>query len=69
MIDYFNITIDGDDFPEIGKKVVVRQPSGVKTKSFTEVKVSAGKYAPHFNVRVETNGQRIRFHGSPAARS
>ncbi|MEN2431921.1 phage/plasmid replication protein [Comamonas sp. F1-6] len=66
MIDYFNITIDGDDFPKIGKKVVVRQPSGVKTKSFTEVKVSAGKYAPHFNVRVETNGQRIRFHGSPA---
>lgn len=66
MIDYFNITIDGDDFPEIGKKVVVRQPSGIKTKSFTEVKVIAGKYAPHFNVRVETNGKRMRFHGSPA---
>lgn len=45
---------------------MVRQPSGVKTKSFTEVKVIAGKYAPHFNVRVETNGQRMRFHGSPA---
>ncbi|MDH1381043.1 phage/plasmid replication protein, II/X family [Comamonas aquatica] len=66
MIDYFNITIDGDDFPEIGKKVVVRQPSGVKNKSFTEVKVIAGKYAPNFNVRLETNGQRMRFHGSPA---
>lgn len=66
MIDYFNITIDGDYFPEIGKKVVVCQPSGVKTESFTEVKVSVGKYAPHFNLRVENNGKRMRFHGSPA---
>lgn len=67
MIDYFDITIDGDDFPEIGKAVMTRHPGGAKTKSFTEVKVRADKDAPHFAARVETRAERMRFSGSPAS--
>ena len=66
MIDYFDITINGDDFPEIGKAVMTRHPGGAKTKSFTEVKVCAGKDAPHFSARVENGAERMRFSGSPA---
>lgn len=66
MIDYFDITINGDDFPEIGKAVMTRHPGGAKTKSFTEVKVCADKEAPHFSARVENGAERMRFSGSPA---
>ncbi|WP_169169597.1 phage/plasmid replication protein [Acidovorax sp. SRB_24] len=66
MIDYFDITIRGGDFPEIGKAVMTRHPGGAKTKSFTEVKVCADKEAPHFAARVETRAERMRFSGSPA---
>ena len=66
MIDYFDITINGDDFPEIGKAVMTHHPGGAKTKSFTEVKVCADKEAPHFSARVENGAERMRFSGSPA---
>ena len=67
MIDYFDITVNGDDFPHIGKEFTTKQPSGAKTKSFTEVKVRVASGAPHFNARVETRAKRMRFWGSPAA--
>ena len=66
MIDYFDITISGDDFPKIGKAVMTHHPGGAKTTSFTEVKVCAGKDAPHFCARVENSAERMRFYGSPA---
>lgn len=66
MIDYFDITIRGDDFPEIGKAVMTHHPGGAKSKSFTKVKVCADKDAPHFAAQVETRAERMRFSGSPA---
>lgn len=68
MIDFFNITIDGDDFPEIGKVLTTRQPSGVETNSLTAVKVRSASGAPDFKVQVETlrKQPRMRFSGSPA---
>lgn len=67
MIDYFDITIKGEDFPEIGKSVQTLQPSGAETQSFTEVKVRVTSGAPHFNARVESRAKRMRLWGSPAA--
>lgn len=68
MIDFFNITIDGDDFPEIGKPVTTRQPSGAETHSLTEVKVRVAPGAQDFSAQVETRNKQphIRFKGSPA---
>lgn len=66
MIDHFDITIDGDDFPVLGKEFTTKQPSGVESKSFTEVKVSVTSDAPLFRARVETKQKRMRFKGSPA---
>lgn len=67
MIDYFNITVDGDDFPAIGKEFRTMQPSGVESKSLTEVKVRVANDAPWFHAKVETKDKRMRFWGSPAA--
>nr|WP_326531064.1 phage/plasmid replication protein, II/X family [Rhodoferax sp.] len=68
MIDFINITIDGDDFPKIGKSVTTLQPSGAETHSLTEVKVRSASGAPDFTAEVETRGEqpRMRFSGSPA---
>jgi Phage replication protein CRI len=67
MIDYFNITVDGDDFPTIGKEFTTKQPGGARTKSFTEVKVRVATGAPWLHAKVETKEKRMRFWGSPAA--
>ena len=67
MIDYLNITIDGDDFPTIGKEFTTKQPGGARTKSFTEVKVRVATGAPWLHAKVETKEKRMRFWGSPAA--
>lgn len=67
MIDYFNITVDGDDFPTIGKEFTTKQPGGARTKSFTEVKVRVATGAPWLHTKVETKEKRMRFWGSPAA--
>ncbi len=68
MIDYFNITIDGDDFPTIGKQLSTMHPSGAESKSFTEVDVRVASGAPEFTAKVETRGKtKMRFSGSPAA--
>lgn len=68
MIDYFNITIDGDDFPAIGKQLSTMHPSGAESKSFTEVDVRVGSGAPEFTAKVETRDKtKMRFSGSPAA--
>lgn len=67
MIDYFNVSVDGDDFPTIGKEFRTKQPGGARTKSFTEVVVRAASGAPEFRARVETREKRMRFWGSPAA--
>jgi hypothetical protein len=67
MIDFFNITIDGDDFPTIGKEFTTKQPGGARTKSFTEVKVRVANGAPWLHAKVETKEKRLRFWGSPAA--
>lgn len=67
MIDYFNITIDGDDFPAIGKQLRTMQPSGAESKSFTEVKACVANGAPEFRARVETKDKQMRFWCSPAA--
>lgn len=66
MIDYFDISIIGDDFPQIGKTVMTSHPGGAKTTSFTEVKVCVDNDAPHFTAHVETRAERMRFSGSPA---
>jgi Phage replication protein CRI len=66
MIDHFDITIRGDDFPPLGKEFTTKQPSGAESKSFTEVKVSVTSDAPSFRARVETKQKRMRFKGSPA---
>jgi hypothetical protein len=66
MIDYFNISVGGEDFPVIGKELRTTQPGGARTKSFTEVKVRVASGAPHFNAKVETRAKRMRFWGSPA---
>jgi II/X family phage/plasmid replication protein len=66
MIDYLNITIDGDDFPTIGKEFTTKQPGGARTKSFTEVNVRVASGAPQFYAQVETRAKRMRFWGSPA---
>ncbi len=66
MIDYIDITIRGADFPNIGKEFTTKQPSGVESKSFTEVVVRAASGAPEFRARVETKHKRMRFWGSPA---
>lgn len=68
MIDFINITIDGDDLPKIGKSVTTLQPSGAETHSLTEVKVRSASGAPDFTAEVETRGEqpRMRFSGSPA---
>jgi hypothetical protein len=67
MIDYFNITIKGDNFPPIGKQLTTMQPSGAESKSFTEVDVRVASGAPEFTAKVETKDKRMRFSGSPAA--
>ena len=68
MIDYFNITVDGDDFPPIGKQLSTMHPSGAESKSFTEVDVRVASGAPTFTAKVETRGKtKMRFSGSPAA--
>ena len=67
MIDYFDITVDGTNFPQIGKQLTTEQPGGATTRSFTEVKVRVASGAPHFYARVETRAKRMRFWGSPAA--
>lgn len=67
MIDFFNIAIDGDDFPTIGKEFRTKQPGGARTKSFTEVKVHVANGAPWLYAKVETKEKRMRFWGSPAA--
>jgi hypothetical protein len=66
MIDYFNISIDGDDFPPVGKQLRTTQPGGARTKSFTEVNVRVASGAPQFYAQVETRAKRMRFWGSPA---
>lgn len=66
MIDYFNVSVDGDDFPIIGKEFTTKQPGGARTKSFTEVVVRAASGAPQFYAQVETRAKRMRFWGSPA---
>lgn len=66
MIDYFDITFKGEDFPEIGKSVQTLQPSGAGTQSFTEVVVRDTAGAPHFKTQIETKAKRMRFWGSPA---
>ena len=66
MIDYFDITVAGDDFPAIGKAVSTDQPGGARTNSLTEVVACAAKGAPHFKAQVETRAKRIRFWGSPS---
>jgi hypothetical protein len=66
MIDYFDITFKGEDFPEIGKSVQTLQPSGTGTQSFTEVNVRDATGAPHFKTQIETKAKRMRFWGSPA---
>ena len=66
MIDHFDITIDGEDFPLLGKEFTTKQPSGAESKSFTEVKVCVSNDAPSFRARVETKQKRMRFKGSPA---
>lgn len=66
MIDYFNISIKGSDFPAIGKELRTKQPSGAKTKSFTDVMVRVATGAPHFHMKVESRAKRIKLWGSPA---
>lgn len=66
MVDYFDISIDGENFPILGKTVTTNQPGGARTNSLTEVVACAAKGAPHFKAQVETRAKRIRFWGSPS---
>src|SRR5690349_19187688 len=66
MIDYFDITIPCDQFPEIGKPVRTTHDSGAKTLSYTPVKVRVDVGAPEFEVRYEPSRNRVRFGGCPA---
>ncbi|MBC3919224.1 hypothetical protein H8L32_17160 [Undibacterium sp. CY18W] len=65
MIDYFNITVKGNDLPVLGKTVETTHASKVKSKSFTPTKIQVNKHAPSFEVRIEDQGQLIRFSGCP----
>lgn len=65
MIDYFNISIRGTDFPAIGKPLHTLQPSGVQTASFTETVVRPDRAGPEFRVQVELRYGRLRLSGCP----
>ena|GEM_PF-892570 len=67
MIDFFNVTFDGDDFGVIGKPVRVRQAEGQVSQSYTDVTVRADTLAPMFKVQIEARASRIRLWGSPLA--
>jgi hypothetical protein len=66
MIDYFDITVEGGNYPRIGKTIITTHPSGMMSHSTTEVVACAAKGAPYFKVQVDQRERKIRFWGSPS---